>query len=202
MYVSMSGGMIAVVLLAVLAAFERFLAAPVPPQTAPDAKTWDVTRITDRLFLGSHEMAQSKEWLDAHGIHDVVSFCGVESINPAHTGVKIRYYSMYDADTPSDTHSMRHALCDGLWFLEQQTIRGRPTLVHCKQGISRSATLIVAYIMKHRRMNLATALSTLQAQRPAVQPNNGFMRELIRLEMELYGTTSLDESDYAPPILL
>ena len=42
-------------------------------------------------------------------------------------------------------------------------------LVHCVQGVSRSATVVVAYVMKERSMDLDTALEFCRLKRPQVR---------------------------------
>lgn len=64
--------------------------------------------------------------------------------------------------------------------------RGRASggvLVHCYAGVSRSATLVAAYLILRRGMTLQEALDTLRAARPTVQPNPGFLAQLRALEM-------------------
>ena len=51
-------------------------------------------------------------------------------------------------------------------------------LVHCHAGMSRSAAVVVGYLMKAHRMTLAQALAAVRAARPIVDINEGFMRQL------------------------
>lgn len=51
-------------------------------------------------------------------------------------------------------------------------------LVHCYAGVSRSATLLLAYMIASERMTPKQALARLKEARPAAQPNFGFMRQL------------------------
>jgi len=50
--------------------------------------------------------------------------------------------------------------------------------VHCKEGISRSATLVLAYLVTYQDMNLTDAVRTVRAKRK-VCPNSGFLQQLI-----------------------
>jgi atypical dual specificity phosphatase len=72
--------------------------------------------------------------------------------------------------------------------------RGR-ILVHCSAGVSRSPTIVVAYLMKHRNMSLRTALGHVVRTRPQVSPNPGFIEQLKDMEMELYTVSTLDDVD-------
>jgi protein-tyrosine phosphatase len=58
-------------------------------------------------------------------------------------------------------------------------------LVHCDQGVSRSATAVLAYLMKEHGMSLSEAFSLLQSKRGMVDPNYGFMQKLEDLERQL-----------------
>jgi hypothetical protein len=51
-------------------------------------------------------------------------------------------------------------------------------LVHCAQGISRSASILIGYLMSREQLPYDTALAQLQAARPVVQPNPGFALQL------------------------
>lgn len=51
-------------------------------------------------------------------------------------------------------------------------------LVHCKMGISRSGSTVIAYVMKQQRWPLDVALAYVRDRRPVVKPNEGFMKQL------------------------
>lgn len=53
-------------------------------------------------------------------------------------------------------------------------------LIHCQCGISRSATVLIAYLMAHWKMSLMESFSLVKWCRPCVQPNWGF-RHFLRL---------------------
>jgi hypothetical protein len=75
-------------------------------------------------------------------------------------------------------------------------------LVHCHSGVSRAPSLIIAWLMSVRGWTLSQSLAWLQLQRPQVQPNNGFMRQLINFERILTGQSSLSIKDYPQPIIM
>ena len=55
-------------------------------------------------------------------------------------------------------------------------------LVHCRVGASRSATLILAYLMKEFGMGLNEAFGFLKEKRWKIHPNPGFMNQLRQFE--------------------
>lgn len=68
-------------------------------------------------------------------------------------------------------------------------------LVHCQQGISRSVTIICAWLMsqqaaKGEEASLQSCLDTLKKERPMIAPNHGFMTQLLDYENALNGKLS------------
>ncbi|KAL0175932.1 hypothetical protein M9458_028262, partial [Cirrhinus mrigala] len=55
---------------------------------------------------------------------------------------------------------------------------GQAILVHCKMGVSRSASTVIAYLMKQQGWALDHALNHVRERRPIVQPNEGFLKQL------------------------
>ena len=53
----------------------------------------------------------------------------------------------------------------------------RSCLVHCSAGMSRSATLVLAYLVRHVGMSLLDALSHTKARRPLVSPLSSLLSE-------------------------
>lgn len=68
-------------------------------------------------------------------------------------------------------------------------------LIHCNLGISRSSTLILAYLMKTYNATLHEAYRFLRHRRPIVCPNMGFLRQLIDYEQNLFSYVYTDEND-------
>jgi protein-tyrosine phosphatase len=50
---------------------------------------------------------------------------------------------------------------------------GAAVLVHCEYGISRSATVVIAWLIKHHGMTLKEAFEHTKAQRRVIMPNEG-----------------------------
>ena len=69
-------------------------------------------------------------------------------------------------------------------FIEQSRHHGS-ILVHCRQGVSRSSTICVAYLMKMRGMRFPEALAYVKAQRSAARPNAAFVSQLEDYDAQL-----------------
>ena len=70
-------------------------------------------------------------------------------------------------------------------FIQQARSRGLRILIHCFAGISRSATVLAAYLMWRDGYTAMDAVRLLRQRRAQVQPNVGFMRSLLRYERRL-----------------
>ena len=67
-------------------------------------------------------------------------------------------------------------------FIDHALDRKEGVLVHCLAGRSRSATIVLAYLVTRRGLTLYEAYQFLQARRPSISPNLGFMGFLMQLE--------------------
>merc|ERR1712032_767153 len=59
---------------------------------------------------------------------------------------------------------------------------GCSILVHCFAGVSRSAAFVTAYIMQTRKVPLSVAFKEVKLRRKCVDPNPGFIRQLMVFE--------------------
>uniref|UniRef100_A0A1I8AKC7 Dual specificity protein phosphatase 14 n=1 Tax=Steinernema glaseri TaxID=37863 RepID=A0A1I8AKC7_9BILA len=65
---------------------------------------------------------------------------------------------------------------------------GGHVLVHCVAGVSRSASICLAFLTKHRCRSLRDAYHLMCSKRPMVRPNLGFWRQLIAFEQNVKQT--------------
>jgi len=79
-------------------------------------------------------------------------------------------------DTPSENiyqHFDRTLGC-----LQEAKEREKRTLVHCQAGVSRSATIVIAYLMKNNGWSLEKARNFVRERRGIIEPNHGFLTQL------------------------
>ena len=70
--------------------------------------------------------------------------------------------------------------------IEQERINKNNVFVHCRQGISRSSTIVIGYIMRYLNISLSNALEFVKNRRHCVSPNIEFMRQLMILEKHIF----------------
>merc|ERR1711879_399851 len=69
-------------------------------------------------------------------------------------------------------------------FIDEKDAEGA-TIVHCQAGISRSATVCLAYLIKKRGYTLDEAFEYLKNCRSCIGPNFGFLGQLKIFEQKL-----------------
>ncbi|TYZ58246.1 hypothetical protein PybrP1_007923 [[Pythium] brassicae (nom. inval.)] len=146
------------------------------------------------LFLGNMWHAQSKQVIQHLGITHVVN--ASLDVDNVFAGEGVQYKAVQIKDRPESDIA---AFFDSTFeFIEsaKRTHHGR-VLVHCTQGISRSATLVIMYLMRANNWSLVTAVNFAMASRGVVYPNEGFFRSLMAEEFRLYkgNSVTLDEVD-------
>lgn len=75
------------------------------------------------------------------------------------------------------------------------------TFASSRAGVSRSATIVIAYLMAHMGWTLRESMQYVRTRRPIVCPNHGFMQKLADLDELLFGAKSFDIDDYYVSVL-
>eukprot|EP01117_Protostelium_nocturnum_P015460 TRINITY_DN6001_c0_g1_i2.p1 TRINITY_DN6001_c0_g1~~TRINITY_DN6001_c0_g1_i2.p1 ORF type:complete len:392 (+),score=128.62 TRINITY_DN6001_c0_g1_i2:202-1377(+) len=81
-------------------------------------------------------------------------------------------------------------------FIEKAKENNHSVLVHCMVGKSRSASLVIAYLVKYNGMDLKTAFEHVRSKRSLIRPNEGFMKQLLKFEEEHLGKNSITLEEY------
>ena len=67
-------------------------------------------------------------------------------------------------------------------FINKVRTAGGALLVHCKVGLSRSPTVIIAYLIKYYEFSVDSAMKFMKRKRPQIIPNQGFIQQLKEYE--------------------
>merc|ERR1711879_915855 len=81
---------------------------------------------------------------------------------------------------------------EGIQFIKEG-IADKGVLVHCMCGVSRSVTMILAYLIKERNMPLGEAYAHVKKCRTVACPNLGFVNQLGAYEEKLTGKNTKQE---------
>ncbi|KAM5321645.1 dual specificity protein phosphatase 22 isoform 1-T1 [Glossophaga mutica] len=165
-----------------------------------------MNKILPGLYIGNFKDARDAEMLSKNKVTHILSVH--DSARPMLEGVK--YLCIPAADSPSQNLT-RH-FKESIKFIHECRLRGEGCLVHCLAGVSRSVTLVTAYIMTVTDFGWEDALHTVRAGRSCANPNLGFQRQLQEFEKhevhqyrqwlkEEYGENPLRDTEEARNIL-
>lgn len=70
-------------------------------------------------------------------------------------------------------------------FIDTAQAANGKCFVHCAAGVSRSAAIVLSYLMTKKRVTADEALRYLRVVRPVVSPNSGFLEQLKAYEKQL-----------------
>jgi len=146
-----------------------------------------VTKITSQLYLGSWDDAMNENELRAKRVTHIISAIGkIHRID----GMKQKQYPMTDYGSTDVKKVMKK-----LWkHVEESQQDGNVLFVHCLSGQNRSATLALAILMKHYRLTLYAAFKKVKNKRPIVHINERYGKQLMSIEKELFGKSTLPEN--------
>ncbi|XP_003970119.1 dual specificity protein phosphatase 22-A [Takifugu rubripes] len=141
-----------------------------------------MNKVVDGLYLGNIRDAENKESLSKNGITHILSV--YNNAKPMFEGMK--YLCIHAADASSQNLLQHFKEC--ISFIHECRLNGGTCLVHCLAGVSRSTTMVVAYLMTVTHYRWDECLSAVKAVRSFVGPNYGFQQQL-----QEYQTTQLSE---------
>ncbi|CAG8508978.1 4732_t:CDS:1 [Paraglomus occultum] len=94
-----------------------------------------------------------------------------------------KYLKIRIADVPSARISEHFDVC--IKFIESAQANGGRVLVHCQAGVSRSTSIVIAFLMHSQRISYEQAFRIVKQKRQSVKPNTGFVRQLREFEASL-----------------
>lgn len=134
-----------------------------------------MSEITPQLFLGNERNAKDLTWLRNKGITHIVN---ITQEVPNYFPTKFGYLNLKIDDTPSQADKLSKNLYQISLFIESVINSGGKVLVHCRAGISRSASTVIYYLMKKYKVPYNEALKYVREKRWIVNPNPGFVKIL------------------------
>uniref|UniRef100_A0A671XFJ0 Protein phosphatase Slingshot homolog 1 n=1 Tax=Sparus aurata TaxID=8175 RepID=A0A671XFJ0_SPAAU len=135
------------------------------------------TLIFDHVYLGSEWNASNLEELRDCGVGYILNV--TREIDNFFPGM-FSYHNVrvYDEEA---TDLLAH-WNDTYNFIVKAKKNNSKCLVHCKMGVSRSASTVIAYAMKEYGWSLEKAYNFVKQKRSIAQPNAAFMRQLAEYE--------------------
>ncbi|XP_065150457.1 dual specificity protein phosphatase 19b [Paramisgurnus dabryanus] len=125
------------------------------------------------LLLSSQDAAHDIDTLKKYKVTHVLNVAyGVENAFPQ----LFTYKTVTILDLPETDITSYFPDC--FEFINQASQQGGVLLVHCNAGVSRSASVVIGFLMSQDKLSFEEAFSTVKSARPYIQPNPGFMNQL------------------------
>ncbi|XP_041054390.1 dual specificity protein phosphatase 14 [Cetorhinus maximus] len=167
-----------------------FHRTPPGPSSKPRLVTGGVlggiAQITPCLYLSSGNAATNRNLVLSKGITCIIN---ATMEIPNANWPEVEYVKVPVADLPHAPISLYFdSIADKIHSVSK---KHGSALVHCVAGVSRSASLCIAYLMKFHKISLLEAHNWVKSHRPIIRPNVGFWRQLIEYERKLFGKNSV-----------
>ncbi|KAF2100675.1 phosphatases II [Rhizodiscina lignyota] len=148
-----------------------------------------------KLYIGGLFTLRRKAALQEANITHVVSVLRMSLDEDFFAPYK---HLMIEVDDVEDENLLEHFPATNR-FIQDGLDGGGGVFVHCAMGKSRSATIILAYLLStHPHMDPDSALALLRESRPLCEPNFGFMQQL-RLYYDMRCPATADALAASPP---
>ncbi|XP_024530549.1 dual specificity protein phosphatase PHS1 [Selaginella moellendorffii] len=156
---------------------------------AQGTETERPSRVLDCLYVGGALAAKSVNILKHVGITHILCLCPIEVGSPEPEVTEhFKYKTCQVLDIEEEDIASHFEEACG--YIEDCEKSGGKALVHCFEGKSRSATIVLAYLMLAKGFTLLDAWNLLKGAHPRAQPNDGFMKALGEVDKKLHGGSS------------
>ncbi|XP_047961008.1 protein-tyrosine-phosphatase MKP1-like [Salvia hispanica] len=142
----------------------------------------ECSRILDHIYLGSDVIAKNREILRQRGITHVLNCVGF--VCPEYFRNELVYKTLWLQDSPSE--DITSILYDVFDYFEDIREQGGRVLVHCCHGVSRSTSLVIAYLMWKEGQSFDDAFQHVKTARGVTNPNVGFACQLLQCQKRVH----------------
>ena len=136
------------------------------------------SQILKFLYLGNYKHSSDNKELKKLKINYILN-CAIECHNyNLPKNIKELHLKVKD----SETFDILNYFDTANEFINKCKLMGGICLVHCKLGVSRSTTFVIAYLIKYANLTTDEAFAFVKSKRSSIKPNDGFMRQLYMYE--------------------
>ncbi|CAN1148608.1 Protein-tyrosine-phosphatase MKP1 [Linum perenne] len=142
----------------------------------------ECSKVAEHVYLGGDAVAKDREILEKNGITHVLNCVGF--VCPEYFKADFVYRTLWLQDSPSeDITSILYDVFD--YFEDVREHCGR-VFVHCCQGVSRSTSLVIAYLMWREGQSFDDAFQYVKSARGIADPNMGFACQLLQCQKRVH----------------
>ncbi|KAI9128439.1 hypothetical protein K1719_001432 [Acacia pycnantha] len=142
----------------------------------------ECSKVAEHIYLGGDAVARDRDILKQNGITHILNCVGF--VCPEYFKSDFVYRTLWLQDSPSeDITSILYDVFD--YFEDVREQNGR-VFVHCCQGVSRSTSLVIAYLMWREGQSFDDAFQYVKAARGIADPNMGFACQLLQCQKRVH----------------
>jgi protein-tyrosine phosphatase len=139
-----------------------------------------IDKINDKIYLGCYKGVEEIDYLEKNGIKNILTCCkNFENSENKKFGEKF-INKIIPIDDISEENILSH-LKDAINFIHNCD----KVYVHCIAGVSRSPSIVIAYIMYVNKISYNEAYWIVKNKRKFISPNEGFVKQLKEFEKEM-----------------
>ncbi|KAM7269945.1 hypothetical protein ACFE04_029159 [Oxalis oulophora] len=142
----------------------------------------ECSKVADHIYLGGDAVARNRDILKQNGITHVLNCVGF--VSPEYFKADFDYRTLWLQDSPSE--DITSILYDVFDYFEVVRDQGGRIFVHCCQGVSRSTSLVIAYLMWREGQSFDDAFQYVKAARGIADPNMGFACQLLQCQKRVH----------------
>ncbi|CAG5136200.1 unnamed protein product [Candidula unifasciata] len=147
----------------------------------PEIEAATASQVLPFLYLGNERDAMDLSRLKSLNISYVLN---VTSHVPQYYDEQGINYKRIPA-SDSGQQNLKQYFEEAIEYIDDARQNNAKVLIHCHAGVSRSATITIAYLLKHTKMAMADAYKFVKGKRAIISPNFNFMGQLLEFEQDL-----------------
>lgn len=148
---------------------------PFVVDTKPDLQ---VALVEPGFYFGSQDPAVNIDILRSNDIRHVISI-GV-NLDVKFKGINYHFINLMDLPETNISEALKACLTI---IRDSQS---ENVFLHCNAGVSRSASVAIAYLMVRRNLSYEEAYQNIKSIRGCIKPNEGFVEQLKNLQLSDY----------------
>ncbi|KAK4761731.1 hypothetical protein SAY87_029615 [Trapa incisa] len=142
----------------------------------------ECSKVAEHIYLGGDSVAKDRDILKQNGITHVLNCVGF--VCPEYFKADFIYMTLWLQDSP--TEDITSILYDVFDYFEDVREKHGRAFVHCCQGVSRSTSLVIAYLMWREGQSFDDAFQYVKAARGIADPNMGFACQLMQCQKRVH----------------
>lgn len=147
--------------------------------------------VVGKMYLGK-ECSRHPDILKELNIKLIITITAEYEPYPKINNTETLYYNVSDSEDTETCQQMIDEILPDIYIHVDSVIDSKQNvLVHCAEGISRSASVVIYYLMRKYKLKYTEAFNHVKKYRPIIQPNAGFVAYLCGYENMIGGGSPL-----------